>query len=397
MTTTAVTDEKIKCEICGAETHAIQIHLKEAHKGVSIEKYQEQYPEAPILSAFAEARLAAKRAEKADSEALIKPTVIAETIATTVMRPLAKVFGLGSTKAAKRASDGADIMIAVLGETEWDMQIPDIDDNYIFNVDILKTMLMGIGLNMPVYLWGHAGTGKTTIIEQVCARTRRPFIRVQHTGSTEESHIVGQMVADLTSGTKWSPGALPMAMRYGWTYLADEYDFAYPQVLAIYQAVLEGKSLVIKEAPADSEWRIVHPHPDFRFFATGNTNGSGDTTGLYAGTNMQNAANYERFSIVEEMPYMAAKQEAAVVAAQSGIGIEDAERFVQFATMVRQAFNARQIRATCGPRVLINAAKVGMAKACFTKGIHNAFLNRLTPKDKEICTGLAQRILSSAA
>lgn len=388
---TAVTDEKIKCELCGAETHAIQIHLKEAHRDVTLAQYQEQFPGAPLMSEFAKARVAAARAEK---EERIAPKHVTEKLPEISKKAMAKVFSLGSTKSAKRA-DGGDIMIEVLGSSEWDMQIPDIDDNYIFNIDILKTMLMGIALNIPTYLWGHAGTGKSTIIEQISCRTRRPMIRVQHTGSTEESHIIGQMVADMESGTKWSPGPLPMAMKYGFIYLADEYDFAYPQVLAVYQAVLEGKALVIKEAPADSEWRVVHPHPNFRFFATGNTNGSGDTTGLYQGTNMQNAANYERFGIVEEMPYMSAKQEAAVVAAQAGIALDDAEKLVSFASLVRNAFDARQIRATCGPRVLINAGRVAVAKASFLKGLHNAFLNRLSPKDKEICLGLAQRILGS--
>lgn len=388
---TAVTDEKIKCELCGAETHAIQIHLKEAHRDVTLAQYQEQFPCAPLMSEFAKARVAAARAEK---EERIAPKHVTEKLPEISKKAMAKVFSLGSTKSAKRA-DGGDIMIEVLGSSEWDMQIPDIDDNYIFNIDILKTMLMGIALNIPTYLWGHAGTGKSTIIEQISCRTRRPMIRVQHTGSTEESHIIGQMVADMESGTKWSPGPLPLAMKYGFIYLADEYDFAYPQVLAVYQAVLEGKALVIKEAPADSEWRVVHPHPNFRFFATGNTNGSGDTTGLYQGTNMQNAANYERFGIVEEMPYMSAKQEAAVVAAQAGIALDDAEKLVSFASLVRNAFDARQIRATCGPRVLINAGRVAVAKASFLKGLHNAFLNRLSPKDKEICLGLAQRILGS--
>lgn len=388
---TAVTDEKIKCELCGAETHAIQIHLKEAHRDVTLAQYQEQFPGAPLMSEFAKARVAAARAEK---EERIAPKHVTEKLPEISKKAMAKVFSLGSTKSAKRA-DGGDIMIEVLGSSEWDMQIPDIDDNYIFNIDILKTMLMGIALNIPTYLWGHAGTGKSTIIEQISCRTRRPMIRVQHTGSTEESHIIGQMVADMESGTKWSPGPLPLAMKYGFIYLADEYDFAYPQVLAVYQAVLEGKALVIKEAPADSEWRVVHPHPNFRFFATGNTNGSGDTTGLYQGTNMQNAANYERFGIVEEMPYMSAKQEAAVVAAQAGIALDDAEKLVSFASLVRNAFDARQIRATCGPRVLINAGRIAVAKASFLKGLHNAFLNRLSPKDKEICLGLAQRILGS--
>ena len=391
--TTSV-DSKISCEICGAKIHAIHIHLREAHTDISVDKYKEMFPESPLLSEFAEKKIAAARAEKAEKERIATKIETKETIPTSTKKAMSKVFELGSTKAAK-AANGSEIMIDVLGSTEWDMQIPDVDPNYIPNIEVLKTIMMCFQLNMPVYLWGHAGTGKTSMFDQICARTRRPSIRVNHTGSTEESHIVGQMVASIENGTEWSPGPLPLAMKYGWTYIADEYDFAFPQVLSVYQAVLEGKALVIKEAPADSEWRVVHPHPNFRFVATGNTNGSGDSSGLYLGTNVQNSANYERFSVVEEMPYMEHKQEAAVIAQQAGVSIDDADKLVQFAKMVRDAFSARQIKATIGPRVLINAAKVGLCKGSFMKGITSSFLNRLTPKDKEICHSLAQRVIRS--
>ena len=235
-------------------------------------------------------------------------------------------------------------------------------------------------------------THNTTLWEQICAKTNRPMIRIQHTGATEESHILGSMAANV-DGTYFDPGPLPLAMKYGWIYLADEYDAGFPQSMMVYQPVLEGKPLVIKEAPADSEWRVVHPHPNFLIVATGNTNMSGDESGLYQGTNIQNAANAERFGIVEEMPYMPKKQETAVVAAQGGISREDAERLVEFAHKVRDAYNGKKIKATLGPRVLINAAKIAVARASFMKGLEFAFINRLSTKDREVVTQLAQRIL----
>lgn len=379
-----MTTEKIKCEICGAEVHAISIHIRDSHTDWTVEKYQETYPDAALMSELAKARIAERKAQiKAKDE---------PSASSTNMQPMFKLFGLnGRTKHSLRA-DGSPVMVETLPDGEWHMQVPQVDNNYVFNVEILKVMLMGIALRIPTYLWGHAGSGKTTILEEICARTNRPMIRIQHTGSTEESHILGQMAAN-KDGTYFEAGPLPMAMKYGWVYLADEYDFAFPQVLAVYQPVLEGKALVIKEAPADSEWRIVKPHPNFRIVATGNTNGAGDESNLYLGTNVQNSANYERFGVVEQMPYMEKKQEMAVVAAQGSISIEDAERLVKYAHLIRDAFDSRKIGATIGPRVLINAAKVGVARASFMKGLNNAFINRLTLKDREIATQLAQRVL----
>lgn len=392
-TTTAPATEKITCMICGATAHAMAIHLRDSHEGYTIEKYQAEFPGAPLMSAACAARLEAKRKqEEAARRAMEEQEEEQALIADTTAMPLSELFGIEG--AGTKKPDGSPIMVERLGSTEWDMQVPDKIDSYVFDVEMLKVILMGTALNIPTYMWGHAGTGKTSLIEQTMNRLNRPSIRIQHTGSTEESHILGSMAASPERGTYFEPGPLPLAMKYGWTYLADEYDFAFPQVLAVYQPVLEGKALVIKEAPADSGWRVIRPHPNFRFMATGNTNGTGDATGLYGGTNVQNAANYERFGIVEKMPYMDAETEAAIISAQTNIKAIDAKRLVKFATLVREAYDAKRIAATIGPRALINAAQVGVARASFMKGLNSAFLNRLRPKDQEICLQLAQRVLS---
>jgi cobaltochelatase CobS len=191
--------------------------------------------------------------------------------------------------------------------------------------------------------------------------------------------------------TYFEPGPLALAMKHGWVYCADEYDFAMPAVLAVYQPVLEGEPLYIKEAPP--EWRHIVPHPNFRFVATGNTNGSGDETGLYQGTQLGNAANYSRFAVTEEVGYMAPKIEAAVVAQQSGAAISDAERVVDFANEVREAFKASRISATISPRELIAAAKVGLVKGSdWRTGLKLAFTNRLPRVDKETVEQFAQRV-----
>lgn len=322
----------------------------------------------------------------------------------TERRPFSEVFGLGDVAAAKNAK-GQPIMIDV--ETSPDPTyaefVPEKDPAYVFNIDLLKTVMIGTALNTPILLWGVHGTGKTTLFEQFCAHTGRPAIRVQHTVSTEEAHILGQILVR-DGGTYFEPGPLAIAMRYGLFYIADEYDFALPNVCAVYQPVLEGKPLIIKEAP--SEWRVVKPHPNFRFGATGNTNGAGDDTGLYQGTQIQNAANYSRFGVTAEVQYMSEKHETAVVAAQARIHPKDAGQLVQFAGRVRDAFKANEISTTISPRELINAGRLARAtarpiqiedgstviKPDLRRGLMLAFINRLNPVDREATDAWAQHI-----
>src|SRR5690606_3664152 len=118
-----------------------------------------------------------------------------------------------------------------------------------------------------------------------------------------------------------------------------------------YQPVLEGKALVIKEADAAN--RIIKPHPNFRFVATGNTNGSGDETGLYQGTNIQNAANYDRFNMVLEIKYMSPEKEVQIIMKQSGIAKGDAEKMVDFASRIREQYSSAKLSAPISPRTLI--------------------------------------------
>lgn len=391
MTAAVAADTRIKCAICGAPVHSIQLHLKNDHAelGMTVAEYQAKYPGEPILSEIAKQRLAEQEAIKRRGDAAVSADSASRVAGKQAFHEL---FGLGKSPAAMSAR-GAPIPITVLADDPASVDlVPMVDGNYVFNVDILKTLMMGLEMRLPIYLWGHAGTGKTTIFEQICARTRRPLVRVQHTANMEEEHVVGGW--RLRDGkTVFELGFLPMAMKNGWVYLADEYDFGRPEVLSLYQAVLEGKPLVIKEA--DHENRVIKPHPDFRFVATGNTNGQGDESGLYQGTNMQNAANYERFSIVEQMPYMDTKLETRLVSLQANIPTDDAAKLVDFATRIREQFDGGKMGMPISPRSLLGAAKLGVAKMNYRFGIEKAYINRLTKVDREAASQIAQRVFGS--
>jgi cobaltochelatase CobS len=391
----ATPDNGVKCEIDGVYVHSVDLYLRREYPDMTLAEYQRNFHGAEILSP------SLKKRKTGDASAL----TVGHTATVTKLQPahhefmvtkkvFADVFNLGNAPAAKNAR-GEPIGLEIVTNPGDALvpYIPELDPNYIFPIDNLKAVMMGVALNKPTLIWGYHGTGKTTLIEQFCARTGRPFLRVQHTGNTEESHILGQYV--LKSGqTEFQPGPLAQAMRDGLVYCADEYDFALPSGTSVYQPVLEGKALVIKDAPP--EWRIVKPHKHFRFFATGNTNGGGDETGLYQGTQMHNAANYSRFGITVKMDWMPEAQEVGVVAAQGQIHQDDARKLRKFAEDVRNAYAKGDLGVVVSPRELINAAVLGRAMGgLWRQGLALAYTNRLNSTDSHVVQEFAQRIFGT--
>jgi cobaltochelatase CobS len=402
------TPEKgVKCELDGVYVHSVEAHLKKNHAGFSLETYRATYPEAPIESeSFRLARERAQKARVATSEtvnmaaAVVVPFPTASEVGST-KKSLAQVFSLDETLEATKNGKGQPVMVDVLEDhPTYGLYVPDVDDKYVFDVDNLKSVIVALALDLKLLAWGPHGTGKTTLLEQVCARTNRPCVRVQHTVSTEEAHIVGHYVVK-GGQTVFEPGLLPLAMRYGLVYIADEYDFALPSVTSVYQAVMEGKPLIIKEA--SPEWRVVKPHKNFRFFASGNTNGGGDDTGLYQGTQIMNAANYSRFGVTIRVDYMSPALESAVIVNKTRLHKTDADRLVAIAKQVREEFSAGKLSVTISPRELINAGNLGIAFARkgssgeiepnLALGLKLAYTNRLNPTDRKAVDDFAQRHL----
>lgn len=406
ITAPAAEETRIICQIDGELVHSIQSHIKKAHEGVwTLKRYEEEFPDAPLLSAFAKKIIDQRMAEKAEvaAKTLAEQNAMAPGSAasessgefvrselTTSFATMHELFDLGAAPAAL-SSTGNPINVTVMaGHDDQALSyLPDTDRDYVFNIDLLKKVVVGFELGMPIYLWGFHGTGKTTILQQAAARSKRPFVRVQHTINMQESDVLGQWTVR-NGSTIFQLGPLPMAMINGWIYCADEYDFAMPSVTSVYQPVLEGQSLLIKDAPP--HFRKITPHENFRFCATGNTNGTGDETGLYQGTMIQNAANYSRFKITEEVVYMDAAIETNIVMAKTKMPAADAKKIVRFANDVRGMFRDGKIGMTISPRELISAGQLGIVfGGNWTMGLELAFANRLTRVDKRVVQEYLQR------
>jgi cobaltochelatase CobS len=394
-------DAKIRCMACGGLVHSIAQHLKESHPTMTMDDYTSQYPTAPLLSETAKAVIAKHQADKAAAAAAARPVAMAMPAAAASVvspppAPLKKafheLFGFEATNPAAMSASKQPVMITFVDTHKDREMIPVIDPEYVFDVQITKNICLAVELGIPAYVWGHAGTGKTTLVKQVAARTNRPTIRVQHTINTEEAHIIGQWVVK-NGETVYQLGPLPQAMLNGWAYIADEYDFALPSVLSVYQPVLEGEPLYIKDAPP--EMRLIKPTTNFRFFATGNTNGGGDDSGLYQGTSIQNAANYERFGMVERVNYLPETTEQVIIMNRAGIPAGDAKKLVDFAKDIRASYERGALSATISPRSLIFAANFGVRRGSYRIGLNLAFINRLNKVDREVCDGIASRVFGA--
>lgn len=406
--------DRITCQHCHETAHIIQAHLFKSHPELVSaaeaamgprpadeaeaeykaalftrleEDYKAAFPHAPLYSEQGFKALEARK-EKLAAKPKAAPKATATEKTGVVKRPLYQVFNVTRSKNT-RLANGDEMMVEVLDEHEFDYMVPQVDPDYVWDMDLLKTIVMAVENKIPMYLWGYAGVGKSTGFAQYCAATNRPMVRVQHTGDTESSHIIGQTLAN-EQGTYFNPGPLPLAMKHGWFYLADEYDFAFPQVTSVYQPVLENSDLYIKEA--EDEWRMTHPHPNFFMAGTGNTNGAGDETGLFQGTNMQNAANYERYGVVREVKYLEPKQEKRLLSKKLGVDKEHIEPIVDYCNKIRDAYRDGKITNTAGQRVTLNMAKIYLLRGSFMKAAELSFINRLPESCRRVASDTAQRV-----
>jgi cobaltochelatase CobS len=320
---------------------------------------------------------------------------------TSTLKKISTMFPVTITEDLKNGKgDEASFECIELAATDPLLAfIPTIDDTDVFPTAELSSVLIALDsrFNKPLLIWGYHGSGKTTLAEQVCARTGRPAITVQHDVGTEGSDVVGQWVLK-GKETVFEYGPLARAMRDGLVYIADEYDFALPNVLSIYQGVLNGGALFIKNAPA--EMAIVRPHKNFRFIATGNTNGAGDEIGLYQGTQLQNAANYSRFGITIKLDYQKADVEKRIINAKiPGLPANHTDYLITFAAKVREAFANKTITNTLSTRELVNICMLAVLKAKgsklnWTYATEVGFINRMPEVDRKAIKDIVQKVFA---
>lgn len=294
--------------------------------------------------------------------------------------------------------DKEDFGVTMFSETTWDERIvsfvPSINPAYVFDKELAANVLRAWELNERVLCYGPTGAGKSSLIEQLCARTGRPFVRVNCTGDMDTSMIFGQLTAK-DGSTIWVDGAVTEAVRYGAVFAWDEWDVTPPEISMGLQWLLEDEGkLFLKEMPGSTKDKQIVPHEHFRIVAIGNTQGQGDDTGAHAGTNVQNSATLDRFGTAVYVDYLEASIEEDMLTKKfpDTITKKAAKELVKLANLVRQGYKASQFNLTMSPRSLFsicNKVSFGMSlRAAFNL----VYLNKLNDTQRKVADELFTKI-----
>ena len=273
--------------------------------------------------------------------------------------------------------------------------VPDRDDDYRFDRETTLAILAGFAHNRRVMVQGYHGTGKSTHIEQVASRLNWPCVRINLDSHISRIDLVGRDAIVLKDGqqvTEFREGILPWALQHPTALVFDEYDAGRPDVMFVIQRVLEvsGKLTLLDQN------RVVRPHPAFRLFATTNTIGLGDTTGLYHGTQQINQGQMDRWNIVTTLNYLPHDQEVNIILAKTkSYNTEEGRKtiaaMVNVADLTRSAFINGDLSTVMSPRTVLTWAENAEIFGDVGFSFRLTFLNKCDELERATVAEIYQR------
>jgi cobaltochelatase CobS len=308
--------------------------------------------------------------------------------------------GLPDTMVSARALFGIDTDLDVPAYSEPDVHVPDLDPDYLFDKPTTLAILAGFAHNRRVMVSGYHGTGKSTHIEQVAARLNWPCIRINLDSHVSRIDLVGKDAIVLKEGkqvTEFRDGMLPWALQHNIALVFDEYDAGRPDVMFVIQRVLEvsGKLTLLDQR------RVIRPHGGFRLFATANTVGLGDTSGLYHGTQQINQGQMDRWSIVTTLNYLPHDKEVDIVLAKakayrkSAQGRDIINKMVRVADLTRNAFMNGDLSTVMSPRTVLTWAENAEIFHDVGFAFRVTFLNKCDELERALVAEFYQRAFGS--
>ncbi len=300
------------------------------------------------------------------------------------------------THVSAREAFGIDLDMQVPAFSIRTEHVPDIDTTYRFDKETTVAILAGFSNNRRVMIQGYHGTGKSTHIEQVAARLNWPCIRVNLDSHISRIDLIGKdaiVVRDGKQITEFREGILPWALQHACALVFDEYDAGRPDVMFVIQRVLEveGKLTLLDQN------KVIRPHRSFRLFATANTVGLGDTTGLYHGTQQINQGQMDRWNIVATLNYLPHQQETQIVMAKMGMDLKNTaerkrtESMVALADLTRAGFINGDISTVMSPRTVITWAENAKIFGDIGFAFRVTFLNKCDEAERSTVAEYYQR------
>ncbi len=290
---------------------------------------------------------------------------------------------------------GFEIDFEVKGFSERSDYVPEIDNAYLFDKETTQAILAGFSKNRRVMVQGYHGTGKSTHIEQVAARLNWPCVRINLDSHISRIDLIGKdaiVIRDGTQITEFKEGILPWAVQNPMALVFDEYDAGRADVMFVIQRVLEsGGKLTLLDTN-----KVISPHNSFRLFATANTVGLGDTTGLYHGTQQINQGQMDRWSIVASLNYLPIDAEVEIVLAKvpswnNDNGKKTIQKMVALAGLTRNGFMSGDISTIMSPRTVITWAENAEILGDITSSFNLSFLNKCDEMERDIVKEYYQR------
>ncbi|MDC0044889.1 AAA family ATPase [Pelagibacteraceae bacterium] len=273
--------------------------------------------------------------------------------------------------------------------------VPEIDSTYKFDPNTTLAILAGFARNRRVLIQGYHGTGKSTHIEQVAARLNWPCIRVNLDSHISRIDLIGKdaiVLKDNKQITEFQDGILPWAYQNTVALVFDEYDAGRPDVMFVIQRILEteGKLTLLDQS------RVIMPNNYFRLFATANTVGLGDTSGLYHGTQQINQGQMDRWNIVSTLNYLSNDEESKIILSKvkelkNKDGKDIVKSMVATADLSRSGFINGDISTVMSPRTVLTWAENYLLFNDLEYSFKLSFLNRCDEMEKSIIEEYYQR------
>ena len=290
---------------------------------------------------------------------------------------------------------GIETEMQVDGFAKKNQYVPDLDKNYKFDRDTTLAILSGFSFNKRVLIQGYHGTGKSTHIEQVAARLNWPCVRVNLDSHISRIDLIGKDAIVIKDGkqiTEFKEGVLPWSIQNPVALVFDEYDAGRPDVMFVINRVLESEgtfTLLDKN-------KVIKQNSNFRLFATTNTIGLGDTTGLYHGTQQINQGQMDRWNIVTTLNYLDFDKELEIVLAKNknmnnAKGKEKISNMIKVASLTRKGFIAGDISTVMSPRTIIHWAENSEIFKDTGYAFRITFLNKCDDLEKNIIAEYYQR------
>jgi cobaltochelatase CobS len=296
-----------------------------------------------------------------------------------------------------RQTFGLDTDMEVPAFSQSNEYVPDLDDAYRFDHNTTMAILAGFAFNRRVLISGYHGTGKSTHVEQVASRLNWPCIRVNLDSHISRIDLIGRDAIVLREGqqvTEFREGILPWSLQHPTALCFDEYDAGRPDVMFVIQRVLEaeGRMTLLDQN------KVIRSHPAFRLFATANTIGLGDTSGLYHGTQQINQGQMDRWNIVSTLNYLPQEDEVEIVLAKAPSyetreGREKIKAMVALADLTRSGFVAGDISTVMSPRTVITWAQNADIFNDLAFGFRVTFLNKCDEVERSTVAEYYQRCM----